>query len=69
MNVPQEYHEKVIIAFDKVGIECEEDLLEPYMEEGDLEKYGGIKDEEVIDKVWTYIEDHSPYYVNGTWVN
>ena len=45
-----------------------EDFIDSKLNEGDLEACG-IEDEEVLDTIWTYIEKHSPNFVNGTWIN
>ena len=45
-----------------------EDFIETKLNAGDLQACG-IEDEEVLDKIWTYIEKNSPNFVNGEWVN
>lgn len=45
-----------------------EDFIETKLNAGDLQACG-IEDEEVLDKIWTYIENNSPNFVNGEWVN
>lgn len=45
-----------------------EDFIETKLNAGDLQACD-IEDEEVLDTIWTYIEKHSPNFVNGTWIN
>ena len=44
-----------------------EDFIETKLDAGDLEACG-IEDQEIIDKIWSYIEKYSPNFVNGMWV-
>ena len=67
MEIDEEHQEQVIKAFDELGIYNQEDLIEPYLEAGDLEKQG-IKEQDIIDKVWSYIEKKSPNFFNGVWL-
>ena len=45
-----------------------EDFIDSKLRAGDLEACG-IENEEVLDVIWTYIEEHSPNFVHGGWVN
>jgi hypothetical protein len=60
--------EDVIETMKALEVFTVEDFIDSKLEEGDLEMFG-IKDEEVLDTIWTYIEKHSPNFVNGIWIN
>mgnify|MGYP003644931898 CR=1 FL=1 len=68
MEVNNDVVNNVVFAFIELGLKNEEDIITSHFCNEDLEDVG-VLDEQTLDKIWEYIEKHSPNFVDGEWIN
>tara|TARA_Y100000389_G_scaffold204738_1_gene259316 strand:+ start:4717 stop:5949 length:1233 start_codon:yes stop_codon:yes gene_type:complete len=68
MEVNNDVVNNVVFAFMEIGLKNEEDIITPHFDNDELVDVG-VLDEQTIDKIWKYIETHSPNFVHGDWIN
>ena len=68
MDVNNDIINNIVFAFIEIGLKNEEDIITPKFEHEELVNVG-VLDAKTIDKIWDYIEEKSPNFVHGDWIN